>query len=94
MVDIEIIKTTLLAREKEAYARVRREHGDVEIGLYGLCFTPEELGDMWVLNLIYNLERNYVISIENPAEFDKEKVAETFKEMITNVRDITKEFNI
>ena len=80
--EIDRIEATLLAREKEAYARVRREHGEICAREYGRYFTPEERADMWVMCLIYGLKSTFMTDLENPAEYDKEKVANEFSAMI------------
>lgn len=51
LTDIDKIETALFAHEKEAYARIRAEHGEIQPCEYEKYFTTEERASLWVLGL-------------------------------------------
>jgi hypothetical protein len=85
--EIDRIEATLLAREKEAYARVRREHGDIDAWEYCRYFTPQERVDTGLIGWLYGLKSAFVFEMNEPAAgYDKEKVASEFSAMLTYLR--------
>lgn len=84
---IEQIETALLACEKQAYARIRRERGEINPCEYARYFTTEERVCMGVLGWLLGLKSVYMIDPQNPAEYDAKLVYDEFCGMIQFIHD-------
>lgn len=85
--DIDKIETRLLAKEKEAYARIRREHGEICPCEYARLFTSEERTWLLLLGLLNSLKSAYVIDLQNPAEYEVKAVYNELCAMLAFLHD-------